>query len=55
MPVTVSGHKADFHKVLGGNLSQLMYINPNLTYSADILFNPFPVTEKKSPHICDLR
>jgi len=47
MPVTVNGHKAEIPKVLGGNLSQLIYINPNLTYSADILFNPFPVTEKK--------
>jgi hypothetical protein len=47
MPVTVSGHKAQIHKVFGGNLSHLLYINPNLTYVAFILFNPFPVTEKK--------
>jgi hypothetical protein len=48
MPVTVSGHKAQILKVFGGNLSHLLYINPNFTYVADILFNPFPVTEKKS-------
>lgn len=47
MPVTMSEHKAEIPKVLGGNLSHLIYINPNLTYSADVLFNPFPVTEKK--------